>query len=139
MSTGLLLLAAIGGSVPPTITVSGETVSEAAPGHAIAGIRFNSDGTVDGHSLVSGYYQVDSGTDWRIPNGSGAGYHVRATLDSGDTPTGTLSSWLALSTSREWYFDILTGSKNCNLTIAVSDDGGSTTLDSATYTLNAAA
>lgn len=34
--------------------------------------------------------------------GSAGDYEVRATLSSGDTPSGTLGTWLALSSNRSW-------------------------------------
>lgn len=37
-----------------------------------------------------------------LNRGDGSVYYVRATLVSGDTPTGTLNSWLKTDTNRSW-------------------------------------
>ena len=124
------------------VTVSGEIISHSvANGNtATAGVRVNNDGTID--QLVGGTYtQIDVSTDWRIPNGSGSGYHVRFTrgVFDPDPDVGTLNSWLALSSDREVYYQESTDDTEDGgtITIAISDDGGTSTLDSGTYPLTA--
>ena len=124
------------------VTVSGENIFHVvANGNtARAGVRVNNDGTID-KLILSTYTQIDSSTDWRIPNGSGAGFHVKFTkgfLDP-DPDVGTLDTWLALTANREVYYEETANdtADGANITVHISDDGGSTTLDSAVYTLTA--
>lgn len=136
-----LIMGAVSAGV---VTVSGETISDsqAAPGSSQAGVRFNSDGTVDQN--VGGIYtQIDSLTDWIIPNSLASGaYEVRATLNSGTTPTGgeSTNTWLSLSSNREWFHtrDGSTegvGSDTANLTIEIRF--GATVRDSGVYDITA--
>lgn len=118
---------------------------------AEAGYRFNSDGTVDRADNVNEtgftYFQINSGTDWIIPNSASSGpatFHIRAThVSESDTPvkTGVMNTWLALTSDRQWDAnrDRLGGNgiSQWVIDIAISDDGGSTTLDTARYTMNA--
>lgn len=134
-----------GGSVG-IVTVSGEVItdSQADPGPADAAVRFKTDGTVEKYESFS-YTQIDAATDWIIPNlaASKRSYVVKAT-ELGQTGTGsrtgpTLGSWHALTTNREWKVSRTSGvgSATWDLTIEISADGGTTTLDSATYNLTA--
>ncbi len=86
------------------ITVSGEVISHTSLGTATAGIRFNTDGTVD--KLVgSTYTQIDASTDWLRPVGFAPGdYEVRLESNSGDAfDVGpAVGTWVALTSAREW-------------------------------------
>jgi hypothetical protein len=63
-------------------------------------------------------------------------YEVRATLNSGDTPTGTLGTWLSLSTTRSWVLTASPGNLlNANLTIEIRDTATSTVRATATVTM----
>jgi hypothetical protein len=66
-------------------------------------------------------------------------YQVRATLNSGDTPTGSaLATWLTVSTFRSWLLNASAGTLlTCNLTIEVRDIATSTVQATATVTLRA--
>jgi hypothetical protein len=124
------------------VTVSGQAVSNTdGPGPVAAQIRFTSTGIVQ-RGLGGSYAQVDSATDWIIPNSASAGpgaYHIRATLNAqtgSGTRTGTLGSWLALTSTRTWELSKPTaGIATWDLDIEISDDGGSTTLDTGLYEL----
>jgi hypothetical protein len=132
--SGVLLLLAIGDG--RTVKLSGEGVV----GIAIAGIRFNSDGTVD-KNADGAYTQVDSATDWMTPNAAAPGpYSIRATLDSGDTPGGPeLGSWHALTSAREWFLNSSgLGVLQCSLTIEISPNAGGSIVASNTYALETA-
>lgn len=125
-------------SATGTVTVSGENISDAdiSGGSASAGVRFNSDGTVD--QLQGGVAsQIDSDTDWVRPEALAPGaYQVRATLVSGDTPSGSLGSWLDLTSNRLWEITQSgDGSKSSELLIEVGLS--ETALDSGTYNLSA--
>ena len=87
-----------------TVTVSGETISHTSLGTATAGIRFNTDGTVD-KLTGSTYTQIDVATDWIIPNGAAPDdYEVRLESNSGDAfdAGAAVGVWVAFSIAREW-------------------------------------
>ena len=127
------------------VTLSGEVITDAdAPAPVEVRVRFNSDGTVDRFlSSVGTYQQRDSGTDWRIPNAGGTGvFHVKAELNAQEgtgNRVGALSSWLALSSDREWTLEEPSSSQTVtwDLDISISDDGGATTIVTALYELTA--
>lgn len=128
------------GEFEGTVTVSGESVSDAGLGAAFASITFQNNGQVWA-TIVSGSYQVDSGTDWIIPNGAAPDdYEVMLSGRSGDAPSGAAeNTWLPLSTSRQWYLSAGPGvTLSCSFTISIRKGSGSV-LDSAGYSLFAAA
>lgn len=96
----------------------------------------------DGASAPN-FAQVNSGTDWIIPNAAatGATYHVKMTTTGGgttslDTVGGDAeNTWEALNVTRGWQITESTSETYIG-TISISDDGGSTTLASAQITLN---
>lgn len=107
--------AAGGGEV---ITLSGTSGSpnvssdlENSPTNALAGWRFQTNGTV--YRVVSDTYtQFQDGTEWNDGQDSPAGdFWIRATLSSGDAPTSgpTLGSWHKVSgsgsTNRTWEWE----------------------------------
>lgn len=138
------LMSVLGGSV---VTLSGETVehSVSSPSNAIAGIRFNADGTVD--RVVGGTpTQVDSATDWVIPNGAAPGaYEVRFTSLTGDAPTVTDSTaedaWYPFS-SGNFYLSLQefgTGLQACSFTIEIRLGSSGSAIASGSYNLTAEA
>ena len=121
------------------ITLSGQSVSEVGAGEQIAGIRINTDGTIDQRTALATYTQIDASTDWIIPNSAAADatYHVKWTPGVGDpltTGSDSTGTWLELNTNREWFLKD-TAALTHQATLAISNDGGTTTLDSATYNL----
>jgi hypothetical protein len=122
------------------VTVTNAAISSTSGSPATAGVRINSDGTVDKREQAV-YTQINASTDWIIPNGA-AGHYVRCTatgdpLSVGSSATG---SWLATSGSPEWFLTNGSGgtTENASLTIEIaSDSGGTDILDSATITLAA--
>lgn len=123
-----------------TVTISGEFLSHSVSNGntAKSGIRFNSDGTVDKREGDT-YTQVDSSTDWRIPNGSGTGYYIKfSEILTPPTPdVGTLDTWLELTSNRELsYINSANDSeKSGSFNIQISDDAsGTPILDTAIYT-----
>lgn len=126
-------------NLPGVVTLSGQTVSSTSLGTAIAGVRFNTDGTVDQNK--GGFYtQIDSSTDWIIPNGGASSdFDVRlvsvtgAALDTGPA-TGT---WVNLGTNREWLqIRSTNGTDSSTCVFAIRYKGGGD-LDTGTYTLTA--
>lgn len=123
---------AISGTITLDATYAAFDLQFGAP--ATASITFESDGDI----ITVGSFTVDAG-DWISPKSAAPGsYEIRATLNSGDTPTGTLGSWLALSSNRTWTLTkpgTLLGIRECELTIEIGFGG--TVLDSTIVTLTA--
>ena len=110
-----------------------------SPGNAYVGARFKSDGSADLQRSASGsWYATDP---WGLPvtTGVGSGYDIRATLNSGTSPSGSaVGSWLNLATTRYWQLvETGIGTKACNLTIEIRDAVSLTLLDTQTYSLDA--
>ena len=122
-----------------TVTVNDASISDLGfLTSTSAGIRFESNGTVD--YLRNPNSDTLNVYDWVDPTSSAPGsYVIRATqtASSGSgTFTGTLNTWQALTFSRTWQVTKnAEGSFSRTLTIEISDDGGSTILDSGSVQL----
>jgi hypothetical protein len=132
------LLAAAGGvaAIVNPISISNESASKVTTdgSTATASFTFRTDRKVvdqDGSSLD---------TSW-ISSGYNLGdYSIRVTVNSGTTPTGTIGSWLALSSNRTWSLSQssgASGTKTCSLKVEIKENASGTILDTATYTLTA--
>lgn len=136
MSILLAAFAAMGGGAQITLAASySVNANNTVPLNASASISFESDGDI---MTVGDLGTVDEG-DWISPKASAPGsYEIRATLVSGDTPGGTLGSWLALTSNRTWTLNkpgAAPGSLQCQLTIEIRL--ASTVLDTTTVDLYA--
>lgn len=76
--------------------------------NAIAGIRVNTDGTIDKRELGI-YTQIDSATDWIIPNGAASSsYEFRitsVTFNIGSVffiQAAAANTWINMAAAREW-------------------------------------
>ncbi len=103
---------------------------------ATSGIRIATDRDVD-EQQGSGTY-IDR-SDWLQSGGVASQYEVRATLNSGSLDAGsdTTGSYLALSSSREWYCESNGGSQSASLTIDIRRSSSPSDAISFTCTLNA--
>jgi hypothetical protein len=130
-----ILLAAFGAIGGDQVQLSNVGVFSTGAGSQTVTYTLESDGDVMSNSTTFG--AVDEG-DWVTPKSSAPGtYEARATLVSGDTPTGTLGTWLALTSNRSWSLtQATTGTKEAVLTIEIRKGSGSV-LASATVTLYA--
>ena len=115
-----------------------EEATRSTSSTAVAGWRFNADGTTDRRqgSWSAGY------DDWATPTSGtpGNGYEIRATLLSGDTPTtGNLSTWEALSSTITWELSNSTASTTltCDLKIEIRDTSTQTVQDTGYYRITA--
>lgn len=94
-----------------TVTISGESVtvvSSTTSSQSRAGIRVNTDGTID-KRVGNTYTQIDSATDWIIPNGSASStYQIRITNvtwlqgSAFNTAAAAADTWIDMSADREW-------------------------------------
>lgn len=103
-----------------------------SPATATAGYRLDSDGSAY-LTDWSGTYNAIGG-EWKL-SGAVADYEARATKVSGTTPSGTLSTWLALSSDRTWSLSSAAGWYTCVLTVEIRRASTSEVLDTATITL----
>jgi hypothetical protein len=100
-----------GGGAPGTVAISDDSDA----GLHDAAYRLEGDGD------ISHFGGADIG-DWLSPKSGMDQYEVRATLDSGNTPTGSaLNAWLNLGSDRSWALSAPgTGTfKSCTLTIEI--------------------
>jgi len=117
-----------------TITISDEFISDVSGGftQARAGYRLGSDGTA--YEVL--FLATNSLGAWCDPAYLSGVYEAQATLVWGDTPTGTLGSWVSLGSTQTWVFLVAPGSaKSCVLTVEIRKTGTATVLDTATITL----
>lgn len=134
--------ASAGGAI---VSVSGETIGSAGVGSQLARLDFLAVGTVFKFETSSGNNQIDSATDWIIPNGAASSdYDVRYINLSGDAFTFSAASentWIDLGSDRSWGyidsnpapFELLFGFATFQIRLGPSGP----VLDSATYTLAA--
>lgn len=104
------------------------SADEPGNGAANAGWRFNSDGKVD---RLSGTGWVLGIQNWYTPptDAVGGQYFIRATLVSGDTPSGSLNTWFSLSSFKTWTLGVSGGgSASCVLLIEISTGGTDATV-----------
>lgn len=104
---------------------------------AVASYRVANDAFIYTAANFNGVYSVQEQWD-SIPSTVG-NYEVRATLVSGNTPTGSaLGSWLVLSTTRDWTLTASPGNVLvCTLTIEIRDTATSTVRATATVNFTA--
>ncbi len=143
-------LAALSRSIAVIVSGEGIVATSTSAGDTWAGVRISTDGFIYRIDKVDGgattYTKIDTGTDWVLPRPpSGAKtYHVKATEDDkveGGFEVGTLATWLAISSDRDWYMVRKNvagnGTSTWDLTIHLSEDGGTTTLDTGPFLCDA--
>jgi hypothetical protein len=137
--TGILCAATAGRPAPPpnTIAIGDESIFDFQffPSQALAEYQLQNDGDIV-RTVSNG--QADIG-DWLSPKSNFGLYEARATLLSGDTPSGTLNTWLPLSGTRAWsvFETEENGQKSCDLLIEIRFTQTGVILDSATISLTA--
>lgn len=135
MSIFKLACAAMAGALGAPNVVSFDANYSEAYSENTAGVIFHSNGAISiyyvGVPNVIGY--------WITPQTNMGDYEIRATLDSGDTPTGTIGSWEALSSDRQWTLQTSTplDTVTCTLTIEIRWTGNNVVQDSATFIITA--
>lgn len=111
--------------------------------YALVGLKVLRDGTVEQASGNTGSpLSYTFRENWAEPPSAtiGDAYHVRVTNNgetgAAGTDTGTFGSWLALTSDRTWTWQKdtdVSGTATLSVTVAISDDGGSTTLTSVSF------
>ena len=116
-----------------SLIITDRSVSKDGAGSQTAIYTVSNDGTIRNHANTL--------LETWLPSGAAASsYDVRATYQSGTSPSGTFGSWLNLATSRSWSINnsaqddsTITGV----ILIEISLTGQATALDSATITIQA--
>jgi hypothetical protein len=62
---------------------------------------------------------TEQGPAWITPQAGMDQYEVRATLLGGNTPTGTLGTWLSLDVNRQWSLNNINYDRECDLLIEI--------------------
>jgi hypothetical protein len=116
-----------------------------SPTDSTAVLRYDSDGGVRKTTTQGSSTTTEDIGEWSPLHPSesgGAGWHVRVTHSSGSDPyvSGSgLGVWLALSSSRNWTFSRTSdtpGTTNGSYLVEISDDGGSSVYDSASWSVS---
>lgn len=123
----------------PTIEIGDGTISDVvvSPAGAVATLTIKNDGTIS----TSGNGGSYTDTAWADPTGVGTGddyeIQVTATGSGGTSFTGTLGSWVALTTDKSWTLSQTgTGNGSRDLTVSIRDTATSTVQDTASITLS---
>lgn len=141
MFGSLLTSSDVAGPISDTVALSGttsvpNTVSDFAifPATAEAGWRFNLDGSVDKNGGGT-YTQFNKYTEWVSPKSPATTYYIRATNYSGSNPdSGTLGSWDALTTTREWkWVRSAYGLTSGTLKVEIATDAGGASIVATGY------
>jgi hypothetical protein len=106
---------------------------------SVAGTTATAKYTIDSGGDITGTQGTNSEADigdWISPRVGMALCAVRATLFSGTLPSGTLGSFLALTSPRQWVLSMASvGGASCILTIEIKDSVG--LIKTAQITMNA--
>lgn len=121
-----------GGGSGGSVSIDDHTVTKLGTAGTVlsASYKLDSDGNA--------YNQAATLLEAWLDSGSAGDFECRATVTGDFTPSGTLDSWLALSTDRQWVFSS-TDSATTSILIEIRDATSHTVLDSATITLTISA
>jgi hypothetical protein len=135
--SGIMCVLLGSGSGPLIQLTTPRSVSYTSGGifQAVAGYRVDSDAFVYTAANFNGVYTASE--QWDSDPSTVGNYEVRATLASGNTPTGSaLATWLILSSDRTWELVASPGNVlSCTLTIDIRDTATSTIRATATVDL----
>ena len=140
----MMPMTVMSGGPTGVVTLSGQVIGDGVPSPdpSSAKVRINTDGTVDEFkNAIGAWAQIDSGTDWIIPNGDASSlYEVKLDVTTGDAPNSgdseSTGTWLALSADRIWGLDSI-GSNAGDWTISIRYNGGAV-IDTGLYEMSAA-
>jgi hypothetical protein len=113
-----------------TSTVNITKGTDGGGGDNYAGVRFNSDGSIDEQgAAISTFGQINAG-EWQEdePSSIGADFDIRCTVindGAWDTEAQTLNVWINLGTNRLWGVNILNSNSptlaTCNADFEIRD------------------
>tara|TARA_R110002060_G_scaffold66407_1_gene75228 strand:- start:255 stop:821 length:567 start_codon:yes stop_codon:yes gene_type:complete len=137
-TSGAISLTGFYGAQAEEVTISNVNINDvdvSGSNPTAATIWYESDGDIIANG---GAYSSSDIGNWIDPKSAAPGsYQIRATLNSGTSPSGSaVGSWMALTSTRSWILSSSAGqSKTCNLTIQIRVGG--VIQDSATVVLTA--
>lgn len=129
-------MALLGANADAIITINDQNIGYFSGGltNATAGYRLNANGQAEANQQNS-YSTLEQ---WCTPTSAASNYEARVTMNYGILTTGTVGSWLALSSSREWTLFASAGSlEQAGFTVEIRRTGTTTVLDSAVIDLTA--
>jgi hypothetical protein len=116
-SSGAISIRNFYGTSNVVIAITNQTISAGvfSPDTAEAGYRLNSNGKV---------YKNQNGSlteieTWCTPTSEASNYEARVTLLSGTTPSGSVGTWVALSSTRDWTIQETTAGNTTTSSIKV--------------------
>lgn len=115
-----------GSGITVTFPVLSAVDGRVDPTDSFAGVKLRADGTIDKRENTNSAYNQSHYSDWYTPNGGdGSGYWVRATVTAGTTPSGTVGSWVALTSDQAWGISRTTvGTTTSTFTLEIATDSG---------------
>lgn len=120
------------------ILITNQTIADATTQPIIprATYRLSSNGKVYQGTVPGGFTELET---WCTPTSQAGNYEALVTVGTGVLTSGTVGSWVALSTTRDWYLEetMVENTAYCQFTVQIRRIGTSTVLDSATIDLYA--
>lgn len=137
-SSGTISIRNFYGTSNVVISITDQTISDLDASAAYAYYILTSGGLVQSSTQGGGTSPTTLET-WCTPTSQASNYEALVTVTSGSLSGGTSGSWVALSSSRAWYVEEFSSgaSNQCIFTVQIRRIGTSTTLDTATITLEA--
>lgn len=137
-SSGTISISNFYGTSNVVISITDQNISDFDASAAYAYYILTSSGLVQSSTQGGGTSPTTLET-WCTPTSQASNYEALVTVTSGSLSGGTSGSWVALSSSRSWYVEeFISGNSNlCIFTVQIRRIGTSTTLDTATITLEA--
>ena len=135
-SNGTISIRNFYGTSNTVISITDQSIADFSSVYAYAYYILTNGGLVQGDTSSGGTTTLET---WCTPTSQAGNYEALVTVTSGSLSGGTVGSWVALSTSRAWFVqEFSSGSSNlCTFTVQIRRIGTSTTLDTATITLEA--
>jgi hypothetical protein len=125
-----------GGGSQPQITNQLVEVTGTGFGTVTISYTLDNDGKVYSQANTDPRVFIEQ---WLQTGGTASNYEAQATLVTGDTPTGTLGSYLTLGNDEFWSLSATAGhTKQCDISVSIRDVATQTVRTTATITMIAA-
>jgi len=139
-SSGTISIQNFYGTSNVVISITNQTISDLDASAAYAYYFLTAGGQV-AQSTQAGGTGPTNLEQWCTPTSAVALFEARVTVTSGVLSGGSgTGTWLALSTTRNWYVEEFTSgnSNDCTFTVEIRNASSGTVLDTATINLSAA-
>lgn len=138
-SSGTISIRNFYGTSNVVISITNQSITDSDATAAYAYYFLTAGGQVE-QSTQAGGASPSNIEQWCTPTSAASNYEARVTVTSGSLTGGSSTgTWLALSSTRNWYVSESTSgnTKQCIFTVEIRRTGTTTVLDSATITLEA--